>query len=197
MFNTWNQTVFTQQAAGPTLTAAAAASHLVAASPVAGQNRWTLPGGTLQVGSMMRFRAGGLISCVVTTPGTARYDIRMGSNIIWDSQAMPLNVVVQSNDWWQLEVNLVVRAIGATQTALTWGQGTWFSPASINTAAPATGPGPGGQMLPYGATSGLSGTLTNTTGFDSTVSNVFDSFFTQTVATGSMTTEWAELTILN
>jgi hypothetical protein len=37
------------------------------------------------------------------------------------------------------------------------------------------------------------GSLAASTGFDSTVSNVIDSFFTQTVATGSMTLEMFEL----
>jgi hypothetical protein len=193
----YNGTLFTLSGPGPTLTAATAASMLVAATPAAGQLRAPLPALSLRVGTQFRFKARGLISCAVTTPGTARFDIRLGGVIAWDSQAMPLNIVAQTNVWWKIEIECVVRQEGVTNMGLLWGQGEWLSPASINTAAPATGPGPGGQLLPYGATSGLTGTLANTAGFDTSVPNVFDSFFTQTVATGSMTCEMAELTILN
>ena len=186
--NSWWQTLFVQQAAGPSLTAAAAASMLIAASPVAGQNRYTIPAGTFKVGDRLRFWASGIISSVITTPGTARFDIRFGSTVIFDSFAMPLNIVAETNVNWELNINMTIRTIGVTTAATLWGSGMWLSPASINTAAPATGPGPGGQLLPYGAAQVIS------TGFDSTVANVFDSFFTQTVATGSMTCEQAELT---
>ena len=188
--NSWNQTLFTQMAAGPTLTTAAAASMLVAASPLAGQNRFTIPANTFKVGDRLRFRASGIISCVVTTPGTARFDVRFGATVVFDSFAMPLNIVAQTNVNWELEMNLTIRSIGATTAATLWGSGFWLSPASILTPAPATGPGPGGQLLPYGTAQAIS------TGFDSTVANVFDAYFTQTVATGSLTCEQAELTLL-
>ncbi len=185
--NSWWQTLFTQQAAGPALTAAAAASMLVAASPVAGQNRFTVPAGMLKVGDRLRFTASGIISSVITTPGTARFDIRFGSTVLFDSFAMPLNIVAQTNVNWELEMLATIRSIGATAAATLWASGKWFSGASINTAAPATGPGPGGQLLPYGSAQAISA------GFDSTIANVFDSFFTQTVATGSLTCQQAEL----
>jgi hypothetical protein len=104
---------------------------------------------------------------------------------------MPLNVVAQTNVNWELEINMTVRSIGAATSGTLWASGKWFSPASINTAAPGTGPGPGGQLLPYGSVQAIS------SGFDTTVANVFDSYFTQTVATGSLTCEQAELSLLN
>lgn len=185
--NSWVQTLFTEQGAGPTLTAAAAASMLIAATPVAGQNRFTIPAGQLKVGDKLRFWAAGIISCAVTTPGTATYDVRFGSTIVFSSGALPLNIVVQTNVNWELEINMTIRSIGATAAGTLWASGKWLSPASINTPAPGTGPGPGGQLLPFGSSQAIS------TGFDTTVANVFDSFFTQTVATGSMTCEQAEL----
>ena len=57
----YNGTLFTLQAAGPTLTAAAAASMLVAASPVAGQNRPSIPANTLKYGDHLRFKARGMV----------------------------------------------------------------------------------------------------------------------------------------
>jgi len=185
--NTWWQSLFTQQAAGPTLTAAAAASMLVAASPASGQNRVTLPAGLLKVGDTLNFKARGIISCVVTTPGTARFDIRFGGTVVFDTGALNLNIVAKTSVPWTLDVDLVVRSIGATTAATLWGQGTWVSEAVI--ASPANSAGGNGLLnVPVSS-------LAVSSGFDSTVANVFDSFFTQTVATGSLTCEQAILTL--
>jgi hypothetical protein len=184
----WNGTLFTMHAAGPTLTAAAAASMLVAASPLAGQNRGLIQGGTLKEGDMLRFKARGIISCAVTTPGTARFDLRMGAVIIHDSGALNLNIVAKANVPWTYECDIAVRAIGATTAANVWSQGEFKSEAVIASPLPAAG-GNGMLQTP------VSG-LAVSSGFDSLVNNVFDAFFTQTVATGSLTCQMAELTLL-
>jgi hypothetical protein len=181
--NSWRQSLFTEQAAGPTLTAAAAASMLVAASPLAGQNRFTIPANTFKVGDVLRITATGILSCVVTTPGTFRFDVRFGSTVVFDSTAIPLNIVAQTSIPWWVDIMLSIRSIGATTAATLWGTGVLISPTTINVPAQATGPGPGGNILPYNSIPAIS------TGFDSTIANVFDSFFTQTVATGSFTCE--------
>jgi hypothetical protein len=187
--NTWWQSLFTEQAAGPTLTAASAASMLVASSPAAGQNRFTIPANTFKVGDVMKINATGIISCAVTTPGTFRFDVRFGSTVVFDSTAIPLNIVAQTNIPWWVEIMLSIRSIGATTAATLWGTGILISPTTIAVPAPATGPGPGGSILPYNSVPAIS------TGFDSTVANVFDSFFTQTAATGSFTCEQYMLTL--
>jgi hypothetical protein len=189
-YNSWWSTLFTQQAAGPTLTAASAASMLIASSPSAGQNRFTIPAGTFKVGDMLRITASGIISCAVTTPGTFRFDFRFGSTVIFDSLAIPLNVVAQTNMPWWVDITATIRSIGATSAATVWAQGILITPATINVAAQGTGPGPGGNILPYNTAPAIS------TGFDSTVANVFDSYFTQTVATGSFTCEQYNLSLL-
>jgi hypothetical protein len=181
--NSWTQSLFTEQAAGPTLTAASAASMLVAASPAAGQNRFTLPANTFKVGDVLTIEATGIVSCAVTTPGTFRFDVRFGSTVVFDSTAIPLNIVAQTNIPWYVRIMLSIRSIGATTAATLWGTGILITPASLNVAAQATGPGPGGNILPYNSVPAIS------SGFDSTIANVFDSFFTQTVATGSFTCE--------
>jgi hypothetical protein len=61
------------------------------------------------------------------------------------------------------------------------GQGYWLSEANILVPLPATGPGPGGQLVPYN-TAPVVGT-----GFDSTAALALNFYFTQTAATGSMT----------
>jgi hypothetical protein len=187
--NSWNQTLFSLQAAGPTLTAASAASMLVAASPLAGQNRFTIPANTFKVGDTLSIRATGIVSVVVTTPGTFRFDVRFGSTVVFDSTAIPMNIVAQTNIPWWVDIMLTIRSIGATTAATLWGTGILISPATINVAAQPTGPGPGGNILPYNSVPAIS------TGFDSTVANVFDSYFTQTVGTGSFTCEQYRLTL--
>lgn len=160
---------------GPTLTAAAAASCLPTNVP------WTLPAGYWQVGRAWRIRAHGRISCVITTPGTARYDLRLGGVVAFDSLAMPLNIVAKTTVKWNLEFDVVCRAAGSGTSTNLFGSGFWLSEASINTALPATGPGPGGQNIPYNATPVVG------TGFNCQTALTVDLFFTQTVATGSMT----------
>ncbi|MGH9640850.1 MAG: hypothetical protein ACRD3Q_00345 [Terriglobales bacterium] len=177
--NSWNQTLISAQIAGSALTAAAAASALPPAA------KFTFPANQLKIGDILHVRATGIISCVVTTPGTARFDLRFGSTVIFDSGAMNLNVIAKTNVPWWLEVLLTCRSIGAGTSATFWGQGQWQSEAVIGSPLPSAG-GNGSLNIP------VSGVAIST-GFDSTVSNVIDSFFTQTVATGSMTLEQFEL----
>jgi hypothetical protein len=160
---------------GPTLTAAAAASALPTYVPT------SIPAGYWQIGRIWRLTAAGRISTVVTTPGTARFDLRLGAVTAWDSLAIPLNIVAKTNVNWWLQVMLSCRSVGTGTSATLFGQGFWLSEANILTALPATGPGPGGSLLPFN-TAPVVGT-----GFDSTIANALDFRFTQTVATGSMT----------
>lgn len=160
---------------GPTLTAAAAASCVPTYVPA------PIPGNYWQIGRTWRITASGRISCAVTTPGTARFDLRMGAVTAWDSLAIPLNIVAKTNVLWRLNVDLVCRSVGPSTSATLFGTGVFFSEANLNTAVPSTGPGPGGQLVPYN-TAPVVGS-----GFDSTISNAMDFRFTQTVATGSLT----------
>lgn len=164
---------------GPTLTAAAAASCVPTYFPT------TLPAGYWQIGRIWRLVMSGRLSCVVTTPGTARWDVRLGGVVAFDTLAMPLNIVAKTTRHWWLDVLLTCRAVGSGTSANLMGQGIWLSETSINTALPATGPGPGGQMVAYNVTPAVG------TGFNSQSALTLDIFFTQTVATGSMTVHQA------
>lgn len=159
---------------GPTLSAAAAASCVPTYVPT------TLPAGYWQIGRIWRLRMTGRISNVVTTPGTARFDMRLGGIVAFDTLAMPLNIVAKTNVPWQLDVLMTCRAVGSGTSANLLSQGTFLSEANINTAVPATGPGPGGQMVPYNVAPAVGA------GFNSQSALTLDFFFTQTVATGSM-----------
>jgi hypothetical protein len=170
-----SQVIASSYTDGPTLTAAAAASMVPTYVPT------TLPAGYWQIGRIWRLRASGRISCAVTTPGTARFDLRLGGVIAWDSLAIPLNIVVKANVPWDLDVLLTCRAVGSGTTANLIGQGRWLSEANILTALPATGPGPGGCLVPFN-TAPVVGT-----GFNSQSALTLDMFFTQSVATGSLT----------
>ena len=167
--------IASQYTDGPTLTAAAAATALASYVPT------TLPAGYWQIGRTWRLSASGRISNVITTPGTARFDLRLAAVVAFDTLAMPLNIVAKTNVPWFLEVLLTCRSVGSGTSATLFGQGWWRSEASILTPAAATGPGPGGQSVPYN-TAPVVGT-----GFDSTAALALNFHFTQTVATGSMT----------
>lgn len=160
---------------GPTLTAAATASCVPTYVPT------SIPAGYWQIGRCWRLSASGRISSVITTPGTARFDLRMGAVTAFDTLAIPLNIVAKTNVSWWLDVLLTCRSVGTGTSATLFGQGWWRSEANILTALPATGPGPGGCSVPFN-TAPVVGT-----GFDSTIANALDFRFTQTVATGSMT----------
>lgn len=160
---------------GPTLTAAAAASCVPTYIPT------TLPAGYWQIGRVWRTTISGRISCAVTTPGTARFDLRLGGVVAADTLAIPLNIVAKTNVPFRVELISTCRAVGSGTSANLITQGYWLSEAGLNTAVPATGPGPGGNTLPYN-TAPVVGT-----GFNSQSALTLDCFFTQTVATGSLT----------
>lgn len=179
--NSWCQTLVTAQTAGSAITAASATSYLPPAA------RFTFPANYLKIGDRFNIRAAGIISCVVTTPGTARFDVRVGSAVVFDTLAMNLNTTAQTNVPWWLDIELTVRSIGNGTNATIIGQGMWASPAVVGSPSSSTG-GNGVFAVP------VSGGVVIGSGFDSTVSNVFDCFFTQTVATGSMTCQQYSLT---
>lgn len=162
---------------GPALTAAAAATCLDASGKIAAGG---IPAGYWTLGKSWLIRAMGRISCVVTTPGTARFDLRLGAagtTVAFDTGALNLNVVAKVTVPWWLEILLTCRAVGAT--ANLFGIGTFTSEAVVGAPLPSAG-GNGSLMCPVG-TPAVGGN------FDNSVANAMDFFFTQTVATGSMT----------
>lgn len=169
------QTIIAAYSDGPTLTAAATASALPTYCVT------TLPAGYWQIGRMWRITAAGRVSCAVTTPGTFRFDLRMAAVTVFDTLALPLNIVAQTTVPWWLQVYLTCRSVGSGTSATLFGQGYIMSTAMLNTAAVATGPWTGDIPVPYNAAPAAG------TGFDSTIANAIDWRFTQTVATGSMT----------
>lgn len=160
---------------GPTLTAAAAATCIPTGAII------TLPPNFFYIGKKLKVIVAGRISCAVTTPGTARFDVRLNSTpiVVFDTGALNLNIVAKTTVPFYLEIHLTCRAIGSGTSANLMGLGIFASEAVIASPLPAVG-GTGSLLVPVG-------TPAVGTGFDSTAANKMDLFFTQTVATGSMT----------
>ena len=179
----WAAPIVTAQLDGPTLTSAAAASCL---SPQA-----IVPieaGYFAGVGKKLRILAQGKISNAVTTPGTARFDVRFGATVVFDGLAVPLNLVAKANVAWWLEIELTAQIVGAVAQLM--GHARFSSEAVVGSPLPSVG-GSGLIHLPYNTAPVLGAA------FDSTVAQVVDLFFTQTVATGSLTLQQYELSSPN
>lgn len=167
---------------GTTLTAAAAATCIPTAS------RLILPNNYWTVGKQWRVKLAGRISCAVTTPGTARFDLRTGPSgtiLAFDTGALNLNIVAKTTVPWRLDVDLVCRSVGNGTATTLFGMGLFTSEAVVGAPLPSSG-GNGILMVPVG-------TPAVGTGFDNTAANAVDWFFTQTVATGSLTVHQYEI----
>jgi hypothetical protein len=184
----WQETLVTSFSDGVTLTAAAAATAL---QPV---HKITLPNQYLSIiGKMMKITVQGRISCVVTTPGTARFDIRLGGVQMHDTGAMNLNIVAKTNLPFWLEMVFTIRAVGNGTTANAFGFSQFTSEAVVG--SPLNTAGGNGTITTSGG--GAAGATAVGAGFDSTAANSVDLFFTQTVATGSMTINQYKVEALN
>ena len=184
---TFQETIVMSATDGPALTTAARASCI----PVA--NRITLPSNFCYIGRALKFMMSGRISCVVTTPGTARFDICMGAagtTIVYDTGAVNLNIVAKVNVPWYFECKLVCRAVGVTAATTFFPMGAYFaSEAVVGSQLPTVG-GNGSILLPTAAPVVGAGT-------DINAAHILDVFFTQTVATGSMTVHNYQVDVLN
>lgn len=179
------ETLAVMAGSGTALTAAARASLTQGAL---GQTfRPTIPPNILKERDVITVWAHGIISSVVTTPGTARFDLSFGGTAILDSQAILLDTVAaHTNVGWVLRMTGTVRAVG-TSANMMWA-GEWVCEDILG--VPATAPkGVLTAILPWNTTPALS------VNFDSTVSNALDLQFTQTVTTGSLTMHQAKITL--
>src|SRR5581483_12447190 len=97
--------------AGPTITAAALTECLDGL----GRFPWS-PLPPPKVNDLLRFTMEGIISCVVTTPGTARFGIYTAPTsgiLIADSGAINLNTTAKTNVPFRLEVLIKILSIGS------------------------------------------------------------------------------------
>lgn len=126
-------------------------------------------------GDRICYEFAGIISNIVTTPGTLLLALRLGAIDVFSSGAMALNIVAKVDVKWTLRGELVARGLGT-------GTGTTLMPKSCEfishsvIGSPAVGAGGAGiHQLPYNAA------LAVGAGFDNSVSNLIDLFGTWSV----------------
>ena len=173
---------------GTAVTAAARTSLTTGA--VSQASRPILAANRLRIGDIVMVEATGRISSVITTPGTTLFDLAFGASLgtaVMSSGAILLDsVAAHTNVGWVLKMEGTVRTIG-TAASFFW-QGYWSSEDIIG--VPATAPkGVLTALLPWNAAPALGAT------FDSTVAQLIDLNFTQTVATGSCTLHQLAVTL--
>lgn len=175
------QTYVTLAAPGTAIASSSTRTSMTVGST---QARYTLPANSLKMpGDQLLIEASGIISTVVTTPGTLTLDVALGGTANMSTGAMTLNTTAQTNDPWYLRILASAFTVGAGTAAQLRFTGYWLSEASVGAVAGATGPGPGGQIVPYSGTATGASTLGTT--FDSTVSNQIDIYSTFSVTTAN------------
>lgn len=128
------------------------------------------------IGQKIRLKASGRISTLVTSPGTLTLQFRIGSISVFDSAAMTLNIVAQTNTHWRLDIDLILRVVGSS--AQFFGDGSFRSHAVIGSPAPTAG-GCGEHLLPYNTAPALG------TAFDAKTAANADLFATWSVNSAS------------
>lgn len=180
----WQETLITSQVDGGAITAAAATSMLPAAA------KFTLPANFFAIGKQLKITASGRVSTVVTTPGTMRFDVRFSGTVVFDSQAVALITAnAYTNVGWWLEIWLTCRVIGTAANLM--GQGR-LEAMNIQGGSTAAAPQASATaQLPWNTAPAVGNN------FDSTTTQQVDVFFTQTVATGSLTCHQYRLESIN
>lgn len=142
---TWQETLIVAQGDGTALGNSTTETSIIPAAA-----KLTLPANYYNtVGQVLRCKAWGRVSNIVTTPGTLTFRLKFGSAVVSSATAITLNTTAKTNVTWLLEFSLVLRAIGASANFMPIGYwnsesvvsspagtaGTFFLPAS----APAVG----------------------------------------------------------
>ena len=168
---------------GPTLTAAGHASCVPTRCPL------TLPPGYWTEGKRWRLSLRGHITTSIldargtlnASPGTARFDLRLGGIVVWDSGAIALNTSgAYTAQPWALDVEIGCRSIGVGSAATLLGVGAWTCAdmAGASLTPPAAG---GAIVVPVNAAPAVGA------GFNSFAALDVDVHFSQSVSTGSLT----------
>ena len=151
---------------------------------------FNIPAFYMAVGRTIRIYASGIISTVVTTPGTGVWAVRwggVGGVMLCKSAAQNFNTAVQTNVGWNMTVYITCRSVGSSGTFMSSGQLNCFDildSTSTNLKS---------------AVMGVAGTASNavSAAADTTVAKLLSCTFTQTVATGSLTCQQRIIEVLN
>ena len=171
------QTLASLQAAGTAVAATTTRTSMTAGSTQAQAS--LSPNALKYAGDQLLFEAAGVITTIVTTPGTFRIDLAINTVANFDTLAIPLNIVANTTVPWYLRAIGTIRAVGTTGNII-W-QGIAVSQAFLNTALPATGPGAGIWCVPYNTAPVVGAN------FSTTVSQPIDVYSTQTINTAGST----------
>ena len=167
----WQETLITNVAVGPTITATTISSILPPDCV------YTLPANFFSVGKKLRITAIGQTTTTVTTPGTKLFTVNLGAVAVFVTPAMSLNIVAGTYSW-HLELLMNCTAIGSGTLATMKTLGMFTSNAIIGSAAPAAG-GVTTMMLPNTAP-------VNGAGFSSVISQALDLLVTNSVNDGEI-----------
>lgn len=186
----YQETLMAHRGDGTALTAAATASLLQGAT--ATRAKYTFPANFFEVNKAIQIVATGRVSTVITTPGTFRFDVRLGGTVVWDSLVInPATAAARTNVHWALEVELFCQAAGDSTTATLFpGRCVFTSDDLLANAVASAGP-VGMATLPFNTAPAVGA------GFNSTASQQFDLQFTQTVGTGSIQLHTLKIVSLN
>lgn len=161
----WPQLLISSVTDGTALTASTTPTSILPAN-----GKYTFVANEFQVGSVLRLKAHGRVSNIITTPGTLTLAVMGQSIITASSGAMALNIVAKTNVPWTLEWVLECRSTGSGTSATFMHQGMWASESVIGSATPAAGGVPA-HMLPNAAPA-------VGTGWDSSAAFTLDLFAT-------------------
>ena len=98
----------------------------------------TIPFGSPQIGSKLKGMIRGRISTLVTAPGTLTFDIRFGSIVVSAFGALSLNIVAQTNAFFDLEFLVDFVSVGGTTSATALCTGRFVSRALLGSVAAAS-----------------------------------------------------------
>ncbi len=151
-------------------------------------------------GSTVRITAAGRISCAVTTPGAARFQIVFANNgsnnVLIDTGYMPLNVVAKTTVPWRLEAIVSCRTVNPITDMKFVGQARFQSEAVVGAPLPSVG----GNGSSLGGSSFIPGNTARERLVDGTTTaagGFLDLFFAQTVGTGSILLHQITMEALN
>jgi hypothetical protein len=180
------QSLIEQQGDGPTIAASSARTLAIAPQAVFPLDAQFFN----RIGKKLRIHAEGKISCPVTTPGTARFDVDLGGVVVFDGMAVPLNIVAKVDVAFWLDIELTCQIVGSAAKLM--GAGKFSSEAVVGSPIPSVG-GSGLIHLPYN-TVPVQGAS-----FNSAVAQVVGLYFKQTVSTAgsSMTVQQYEVVAPN
>ena len=143
----------------------------------------TIAAGALQLGSTVKVKLRGVISNIVTTPGTLTLDLRIGGVVVSAFGAIPLNVTANTNAAFDCEMIGVVRSLGSGTTATIIASAEFTSRSVVGSATAAAG-GQSSVILPETG-------MAVGTGFNSTAAMTVDAFATFSLTGNSITVHQA------